>query len=64
MITDKTRQLKQDLGEVNGAIEDLESRLGGFFDSELKDLKDKIYIFNEHLKNHIEDVENFVGRIN
>ncbi|WP_315074193.1 hypothetical protein [uncultured Clostridium sp.] len=57
----KLDKLEQDISEVEGAIEDLESKLSGFFDSELKDLKDKMYIFSEDLKYHIETTKSFIS---
>ena len=65
MITDKTRQLKQDLLEVRTCIEELEPYLmNNGLRTDYKDLKEAIETLEEHLKDHIEDVENFVGRIN
>jgi hypothetical protein len=63
MVTDKVRQLKQDLNEVSGVLENLEPYTS-YLDGKLKELNDKFSLLQEHLKDHIEDVENFVGRIN
>jgi hypothetical protein len=66
MISDKMFQLKQDISEVKGKFEDMSLReddegLEIFIDG-YKDLKEAIEMLEEHLKDHIEDVENFVGR--
>ncbi|MRY42829.1 MULTISPECIES: hypothetical protein [Bacteria] len=62
MISNAMSQLKQDLTEVEGKIEDLEQYAASY--SEFKELKEWFFILQEHLKDHIDDVENFVGRIN
>jgi hypothetical protein len=70
MLNDKLSQLKQDLSEVNGAIEevkgyDSKSLADGNIEEtfEFKDLINKFSLLTEHLKDHIEDVEIFLGRV-
>jgi F0F1-type ATP synthase delta subunit len=59
MISNKMSQLKQDLTEIKSVIDDLkpyESYLDGYLDN----LKDRFDILEEHLKDHIETIENFI----
>ncbi|MDV3426687.1 MAG: hypothetical protein LIR50_05790 [Bacillota bacterium] len=73
MISNKLSQLKQDLVEVNGKFEDVQLNaaecniaIEGYDElvTSYKDLKEAIETLDKHLKDHIEDVEIFIGRIN
>jgi len=62
-VANKLDRLKQDLVEVRGVIQDLEP-YESYLDSKYKELKDKFEILEEHLKDHIETMENYISDIN
>ena len=62
-MANKLDRLKQDLVEVRGVIQDLEP-YESYLDSKYKELKDKFEILEEHLKDHIETMENYISDIN
>jgi len=62
-MANKLDRLKQDAVEVRGVIQDLEP-YEGYLDSKYKDLKDKFEILEEHLKDHIETMENYISDVN
>ncbi|MFT8350006.1 hypothetical protein [Clostridium saccharoperbutylacetonicum] len=68
MLNSKLLQLKQDISEVEGAIEEVKgynvpgaALIEETF--EFRDLMNKFDLLKEHLKDHIEDVEIFLGRV-
>jgi hypothetical protein len=63
LVSNKMMQLKQDIAEVKYAIEELEPYLTtGGLEEEYTTLKDRFGTLEENLKDHIEDVEIFIGR--
>lgn len=68
MISDKMSQLKQDLVEVKGKFEDVSIGIrikeNSIVTNGCKELQEAIEILEEHLKDHIENIEIFIGRIN
>jgi hypothetical protein len=65
MISNKMSQLKQDLVEIKGKFEDmkLEVKNQNVEIVGYKDLKEAIEILEEHLKDHIETMENFIQSV-
>jgi NADH/NAD ratio-sensing transcriptional regulator Rex len=64
MISNKLYQLKQDILEVKDKFEEitLDVNKQDIVIVGCKDLKEAIEMLDEHLKDHIEDVEIFIGR--
>lgn len=61
MNSNKLNILNQDLKEVKGAIDDLDEVLDSRIELEfMKDLRDKFEILKEHLKDHMETIDNFI----
>jgi DNA-binding protein YbaB len=62
LISKKTAQLKNDLEEIKDKFENLEIIIKGI-DVNIKgykELKEMIEMLDEHLKDHIETIENFI----